>query len=199
MSLLKKLQIKDPHGFFVIKCPEKLSKLLFQEGLTLQISPENYQSGGVLLFVRNVKELNAMIGNFVKDELADSHWVAFPKKASKIPTDLGRDHGWDKLTATDWLPVRQVSLNDQWSALRFRPRANIKEIKRGTDYPGIDSKNKTVIIPKILDENLHKTGLIQTFESLSFTRRKEFVISILSAKKSETLERRINKILKELS
>lgn len=198
MGLLQKLQIKDPNQFLVVDCPKDLLEICEQEGLVRQVNIDQYSTGGVLLFVRNSEDLNEVITDFLKDATADNHWVAFPKKTSNIPTDLGRDQGWDKLTEADWIPVRQISINDQWSALRFRPRANVKEIKRGTDYPGIDSKQKTVAVPAVLDNRLKKEGLKAPFEALSFTKRKEAVISILEAKKPETLERRIQKIIEAL-
>lgn len=198
MGLIQKLQIKDVRSFFVVNCPEDLKEILMEEGLKQQIGFNDYQQGGVLLFIRNKEELDAMIFGFIKDPSADNHWVAFPKRASKIPTDMGRDHGWDQLTAADWIAVRQVSINEQWSTLRFRPRALVKEVRRGTDYPGIDSKKKTTSIPKSLEGRLQQEGLKEVFEGLSFTKRKEAVISILQAKKPETLERRINKIIESL-
>lgn len=199
MVLIQKLQLKEGQPFFVVNCPEDLTALLCKEGLVQQISFKSYRQGGLLLFVRNQEELNAMLNGFVQDASVDNHWIAFPKRTSKIPTDLGRDHGWENLIAADWIAVRQISLNEQWSALRFRPRANVKAIKRGTDYPGIDRKKKTVDIPEVLDSRLQLAGLKATFESLTFTRRKEAVISILDAKKPATLERRINKILDSLA
>ncbi len=199
MGLLQKLQVKDPKQFLVVNGPEELSQTLSHEGLDQQITIKNYSKGGILLFVQNSDELNSSVADFIKDQDSDNHWVAFPKKNSKIPTDLGRDQGWDKLTESDWIPVRQISINDQWSALRFRPRVNVKEIKRGTDYPGIDSKKKIVTIPAVLDERLIKEDLKEVFAALSFTKRKEAVISILDAKKPETLERRISRILEMLT
>ena len=199
MGLVQKLQIKDLQHFFVVNCPEELTEALREEGLERQVSFNDYQQGGVLLFIRNKAELDAMISGFIQDPSADNHWVAFPKRNSKIPTDMGRDHGWDQLLATDWIAVRQVSINEQWSTLRFRPRAVVKEVRRGTDYPGIDSKKKTVTIPESLDRRLEQEGLKEVFEGLSFTKRKEAVISILEAKKPETLERRIIKIIESLT
>jgi hypothetical protein len=48
-------------------------------------------------------------------------WVAYPKGGAKIKTDVNRDRLWDALTGTGWRPVRQVALDDVWSAMRFRP------------------------------------------------------------------------------
>jgi hypothetical protein len=57
-------------------------------------------------------------------------WLAYPKKSGAIKTDINRDAGWEPLTAMDWLPVSQIALDATWSALRFRPRSEIKQLTR---------------------------------------------------------------------
>jgi hypothetical protein len=52
-------------------------------------------------------------------------WISYPKRSAKVATDLTRDVGWDALTAVGWRPVAQVSVDEVWSALRFRPRADV--------------------------------------------------------------------------
>ncbi|HEX7442996.1 MAG TPA: hypothetical protein VF320_03855, partial [Acidimicrobiales bacterium] len=47
-------------------------------------------------------------------------WVAYPK-AGQLGTDLNRDSLASRLTPHGVRPVRQVSIDDVWSALRFRP------------------------------------------------------------------------------
>lgn len=199
MGLLQKLQVKDPGRFSLINSPQELHNYFTDEGLAGHQDLSEYREGGVLLFVENSENLNNSVDKFLSDPAADNHWVAFPKKNSKIPTDLGRDNGWESLTDRGWLPVRQISINDNWSALRFRMKTQIKEIRRGTDYPGIDRKTKTVEIPGSLLERLESEGLTSQFEALSFTNRKEYVIGILDAKRDETREKRINKVISDLS
>ena len=53
-------------------------------------------------------------------------WFAYPKQASKVATDLTRDKGWDIVARAGLRPVAQVSVDDVWSALRFRPTADVK-------------------------------------------------------------------------
>ena len=49
-------------------------------------------------------------------------WFCYPKRTSRrFETDLSRDVGWEPLTGAGWRPVRQISIDDDWSALRFRP------------------------------------------------------------------------------
>lgn len=65
-----------------------------------------------------------------------SVWVAYPKKSGALATDLTRDVGWDVVFADDWHPVSLVSLDATWSALRLRPRAEIKVMTRRSITPG---------------------------------------------------------------
>ena len=58
-------------------------------------------------------------------------WFAYPKKSSKIlKTDLSRDDGWQPLGEWGFEPVRQVAIDDDWSALRFRRVKYIKSMQR---------------------------------------------------------------------
>lgn len=61
-------------------------------------------------------------------------WCAYRKKSAKkngaSAGDLTRDRGWTPLLQAGLLPVTQVSLDDTWSALRFRYRDEIRIITR---------------------------------------------------------------------
>ncbi|HUY77798.1 MAG TPA: hypothetical protein VMV29_13585 [Ktedonobacterales bacterium] len=55
-------------------------------------------------------------------------WLCYPKlsaKATRGASDLTRDTGWDAFTAREWRPVTQVALDATWSALRFKPIADV--------------------------------------------------------------------------
>jgi hypothetical protein len=54
-------------------------------------------------------------------------WVAYPKGSSGVKTDVNRDRLWQALEPTGWRPVRQVALDETWSAMRFRPGVWIRE------------------------------------------------------------------------
>lgn len=57
-------------------------------------------------------------------------WIAYPKLSGKLKSDLSRDRGWEPIAAHNLHGVMQVSLNEDWSALRFRYRDEIKEFTR---------------------------------------------------------------------
>lgn len=47
-------------------------------------------------------------------------WISYPKGGSGLVTDLNRDVGWDVITKAGWQPVRQIAVDDVWSAVRFK-------------------------------------------------------------------------------
>jgi len=52
----------------------------------------------------------------MEDRLA---WIAYPK-AGQLGTDLNRDILWRHLLKRRIRGVRQIAIDDVWSALRFR-------------------------------------------------------------------------------
>lgn len=58
-------------------------------------------------------------------------WFAYPKGTSKrYQCDFNRDTGWAKLGEAGFEPVRQVAIDEDWSALRFRRIDFIRNFKR---------------------------------------------------------------------
>lgn len=58
-------------------------------------------------------------------------WVAYPKGTSKRHRcEFNRDTGWSAMGEAGFEPVRQVAIDDDWSALRFRRVKNIKTMTR---------------------------------------------------------------------
>jgi hypothetical protein len=52
-------------------------------------------------------------------------WVSYPKGGSGVVTDLNRDVRWGPLADAGWRAVTQISIDHVWSALRFRPEAEV--------------------------------------------------------------------------
>ena len=75
----------------------------------------------LLLFIKDADELRAKVAPAVAAARRDAiTYIAYPK-AGQLGTDLSRDSLWAMLKDQDIRPVRQVALDDVWSALRFRP------------------------------------------------------------------------------
>jgi hypothetical protein len=75
----------------------------------------------ILVFATNRAELDAARATIVEHGREDRlTWLAYPK-AGKLGTDLNRDIIWKLMDGSGVRPIRQIALDDTWSALRFRP------------------------------------------------------------------------------
>ena len=75
-----------------------------------------------LVFINNQKEYLDFLTNHLERIENDSVlWFAYPKGTSKIKTDINRDT--IRTTGVEFgiTTVTAVSINETWSALRFRP------------------------------------------------------------------------------
>ncbi len=59
-------------------------------------------------------------------------WISYPKQGGSLVSDINRDSGWDVVTDAGFTPVTQVSVNDVWSALRFRPAGEVGARAKGS-------------------------------------------------------------------
>ncbi len=76
----------------------------------------------ILAFVVAKVELDKVAVTVVSKAAGDALlWFAYPKSTSaKYKSDLNRDTGWDILRKSGFDTVRQVAIDQDWSALRFR-------------------------------------------------------------------------------
>jgi hypothetical protein len=86
----------------------------------------------ILAFVTKQSEIDEMAPAFAAALVGDGVlWFAYPKGTSKnYKCDFNRDTGWDLLGQLGFESVRMVSIDEDWSALRFRRTEFIKTMKR---------------------------------------------------------------------
>jgi hypothetical protein len=117
VDLMEKLQIKPGQSVAVVNPPPHVSLPASTPG------SQPSTAGAVIGFaVRrdDLGQLGPVIGAAREGRLA---WIGYPK-GGKLGTDLNRDRLARALAADGIEPVRQVSIDDTWSALRFRPAAS---------------------------------------------------------------------------
>jgi len=93
---------------------------------------KNSPASFVLVFVQKQDDIQRNL-DLIKDQLIEDCivWFAYPKKSSKqYKSDINRDQGWQPLGDAGYEGVRQIAIDDDWSALRFRKAKYIKQIKR---------------------------------------------------------------------
>ncbi|HHY89138.1 MAG TPA: hypothetical protein GYA06_09495 [Chloroflexi bacterium] len=118
-SLSQKLQLKPGQAFTLLNAPENYANQLAAGGLPLA---EAVPAAALMLFVRSMDELLRLTPGAIA-ALQDGalFWIAYPKGSSKAGYDVNRDTLAQAVEAMGWRPVRQIALDEVWSALRFRP------------------------------------------------------------------------------
>ena len=120
----RKLRIQSGQRMLVLNAPagyvESLDELPAASTVSNAVSTGSFDF--VQVFARDQAELDQLkataVGSVTYDGL---FWVCYPKKTSKIKSDLTRDTLWNQFDGLR--PVAQVAIDDTWSAIRFRPTA----------------------------------------------------------------------------
>ncbi len=86
----------------------------------------------MILFVKSAADVDLLAPVALHNLTADGVlWFCYPKKSSKkYSSNLERDKGWKALNEAGFYGIRMVSIDDDWSAMRFR---NIRFIKSKSD------------------------------------------------------------------
>lgn len=134
-ALLKKLQFKQQSPVLALNVPEIFEPVLDAIGANVDRERGDADCyGAVFVFVASVREAQTWLGPAADAVCADGlFWAAYPKKSSKrYGSDMSRDHAeaWAPLAERGFEPVRQVSIDDDWSALRFKRVEDIPRLTR---------------------------------------------------------------------
>ncbi|MFC4735988.1 DUF3052 family protein [Bacillus daqingensis] len=125
----KKLQVKERKSWLVINAPEAFREVLKETPAdTLDDMPEKQAYEVILSFVKTEEEI-AEAALLAEERLAEGgiFWVMYPKKSSKkYSTEISRDQGWSSMEKKEFKAVRQIAIDEDWSALRFRPASEWK-------------------------------------------------------------------------
>lgn len=130
--LLKKMNYKEGMMIQIWNCPPELQKECDSWGNQSSGNLNTEQVGFLLGFVQEVESVERIfteMQEYLKGD--DILWFSYPKKSSKrYQSTIYRDKGWKVLGDANFEAVRQVAINEDWSALRFRKVNYIKQITR---------------------------------------------------------------------
>jgi hypothetical protein len=129
--IFKKLNLKDQHDILVVNAPASFeSDIATLSGITVRRDLNKVANiSFALAFVKKQTELDALSATLAAKAEGDALlWFAYPKGTSKnYQCDFNRDTGWNIIRDAGFDTVRQVAIDDDWSALRFR---RVEYIKR---------------------------------------------------------------------
>jgi hypothetical protein len=134
-AIFKKLNYKNHTEVFVINSPDSFSPSVKSIRNIAEVSTSITEQSRVefaIVFAKMQKEINNIATDIIPKLSGDAIlWVCYPKASSKKYTcDFNRDTGWEVLGKAGLEGVRQVAIDEDWSALRFRKTEFIKKITR---------------------------------------------------------------------
>jgi hypothetical protein len=121
-AVLKKLRYNETLNSIAVNVPPDIP--VFKEQFPDEDSSE---IDFTLLFIKNQAEFDDLFLNTIKKTKYDGlFWLAYPKKSSKIKSDVTRDTLWESMKPHGYRPVSMISIDKTWSAMRVRPSTEVK-------------------------------------------------------------------------
>jgi hypothetical protein len=134
--IFTKLNLKDETEIFVFNVPKSFEPLLAMLA-DKQVRRKITTSSKVhfaLAFAITQADVDTATEQLTARAAGDAIlWFAYPKQSSKkYKCEFNRDTGWAALGVAGYEPVRQVAIDEDWSALRFRKVEFIKSLTRAS-------------------------------------------------------------------
>lgn len=134
-ELFKKLRLTIQKELLILNPPypfKKETDSISSSGVTVDFAKKSEKYPFIMLFVLSLNEV-AEKAEEISGTIEDDGvlWVCYPKKSSKkYKTELSRDNVLQPFGAYGFEGVTQVSIDEDWSALRIRQADKIKSMTR---------------------------------------------------------------------
>jgi hypothetical protein len=126
--LLQKLGVKGGQTFCVVSGPSGYDKQLgpLPDGATLTTRFSS-RADVVQLFVTDRAQLATALARYRSQLAPDaSVWVSWPKKSSKVPTDVTEDVIREVALPLGFVDVKVCAVTDVWSGLKLVVRKELR-------------------------------------------------------------------------
>ena len=133
-SLVKKLGLKENFRTRIIHAPANYFELLsdLPDGIKI-MKTKGKELDFVHLFSKEAKELNQLIPELRKELVSNGMiWVSWPKKSSKIPTDVTEDVIRAIAFQNGLVDIKVCAVDEIWSGLKLVIRVKNRMDKRNT-------------------------------------------------------------------
>jgi len=127
--LPKKLGIKPGASVVTLHAPKDFAQTLgaLPKGATLHTSLRSQRVDLIIAFVTERRYLSENIDRLVAKLPADGAlWVGWPKKASKMTTDLSDQVIRDVILPIGWVDTKVCAIDSTWSGLKFVLRLQLR-------------------------------------------------------------------------
>lgn len=122
-TVAQKMHLKPGMNIGFFNKPDNLEDLLggFPEDVEIAEELEGTELDFILAFIEDRQMLEAYLHS-LKNAIHDGGalWIAYHKRSSSVETDINRDIIAEYGTSIDLKGVAMISINDNWSGLRFK-------------------------------------------------------------------------------
>lgn len=132
-KLMKKLGLKDQPTVLILNAPEEYLQMISSINGVIETDIQS-KYDFIQAFATNLSDATK-IGEDLINALNEDGilWFCYPKGSSKkYKSDINRNKTWDIFSPYEFEPVSQVSIDEDWSAVRFKHVDKIKTMKRKT-------------------------------------------------------------------
>ena len=128
-AITKKLGVKPGMTALVVSAPPGYLKQLAPLPEGVQVTET---MGGthpfVQFFAKNKADISKAAPRLLKHAAPGALlWITYPKKTSGMESDLSREEVWAAMKPVGWRPVSLIAIDEVWSAMRFRPAADVRK------------------------------------------------------------------------
>jgi hypothetical protein len=202
-TILEKLQLKDEKNLLIQGLPSTVEKQFVKISFAKNVTPllKARKIEFALVFAISQKQLKDILIDVVPALHDEAKlWVAFPKAASKIVSDLTRECNWECIAHFGYEEVNLITIDSIWTAMRFK-KSNTGVSKSVLIEKKVkEVKDRTITTPPALELLFTKNKAAKTFyETLSFSDKNEYITWIAGAKKETTKIARLEATISKLN
>lgn len=143
-NLLEKLQYTEQKNILIQGLPSSIekqfAKIAFAKNVTPLLRIRKIDFG--VVFAVNVNQLSTILNDVLPAlHEAGTFWIAYPKAASKISTDLNRACSWDCVRNAGFESYDEVELDHVWTAARYARKAALKPVRKSSGKRSLMSES----------------------------------------------------------
>ena len=126
--LAKKLSLRDGQRVWFHAMPDSVSDEIDEYALDLTFVADPAEGvDAAHFFVTSRTDMERFLAALRHQIASDGHiWVSWPKKASKVRTDISEDVVRDICLPTGWVDVKVCAVDATWSGLKLMIRKELR-------------------------------------------------------------------------
>jgi hypothetical protein len=121
-TMFEKLQLLQEKNLLIQGLPSSIEKQFAKVSFAKNVTPllRSRKIDFALVFAVNQQQLKGILDDVIPALHEEAKlWIAYPKAASKIVSDLNRECSWDCIRNKGYDTVHETCLDHVWSAVRF--------------------------------------------------------------------------------